>query len=148
MVVFNHVFIKTYLTHILIGVELEPTLTREFIVQFLVLWQNVDVVEQVPKAATNLMAVLQCRVLLNALVTPDVGTDEYHVSRRLFLEGSPATAKGNVSSLQCVLSSPALQQKLVFGLIAKAFHPTQLWPQKLMEFIDKAPSQSADEGAE
>ena len=80
---------------------------------------------------------------LYALLTPDVGIDEYHVSRRLCFEGSSATAKGNVLSLQCVLSSPVLRQKLVFGLIAEAFPPTQLWPQKLMEFIDKAASQSA-----
>ena len=36
---------------------------------------------------------------------------------------SPATAKGDVSSLQCVLSSPSLRQKLVFSLIAEAFCP-------------------------
>ena len=69
MVVLSHVFLKICWTRILIGVELEPTLTWAFTVQCLELWQNVDVVEQEPEAATNLMVVLQ--VLRSLSRSPD-----------------------------------------------------------------------------
>ena len=52
VVVFSHAFLKTFLTGVLIGVELEPTLTREIIVRCSELWLTVDVVEQEFEAAS------------------------------------------------------------------------------------------------